>query len=53
MLIVMAPSLFNRAAGYEEFMFQITPEELSGCTLRGDLYTSGDRIDGSWRITFP
>ena len=38
---------------YQEFLFDISPEELGDYTLHGDFYTASARIDGNWRITFP
>lgn len=38
---------------YQEFLFDVSPEELENCTLHGDFYTASARIDGNWRITFP
>lgn len=38
---------------YQEFLFDISQEELENYTLHGDFYTASARIDGNWRITFP
>ncbi len=38
---------------YQEFVFDINPENLAHYTLHGDFYTASARIDGNWRITFP
>lgn len=38
---------------YEEFVFDVSPEDLGNYTLHGDFYTAAARIDGNWRITFP
>lgn len=38
---------------YQEFVFDVEPEDLSNYTLHGDFYTASARIDGNWRITFP
>ena len=38
---------------YEEFVFDVPPEDLVDYTLHGDFYTAAARIDGDWRITFP
>lgn len=38
---------------YEEFVFDVPPEDLVDYTLHGDFYTAAARIDGNWRITFP
>ncbi len=38
---------------YEEEVFDISLEELSGCTLHGDYVISGQKTEGNWRVTFP
>ena len=38
---------------YDEYLFDVPPEELENCTLHGDFWTASARIDGNWRITFP
>ena len=38
---------------YQEFVFDVEPEDLANYTLHGDFYTASARIDGNWRITFP
>lgn len=38
---------------YQEFVFDVSPEELENYTLHGDFYTAAARIDGNWRVTFP
>nr|WP_325212832.1 DUF4179 domain-containing protein [uncultured Oscillibacter sp.] len=38
---------------YQEFVFDVSPEELANYTLHGDFWTAAARIDGDWRITFP
>ncbi len=38
---------------YQEFAFDVAPEDLKNYTLHGDFYTVSARIDGNWRITFP
>ena len=48
----------NQAEGdtrldYQEFVFDISPEDLGNYALYGDFYTASARIDGNWRITFP
>lgn len=43
----------NARLDYQEFVFDIAPEELENYTLHGDFYTAAARIDGNWRITFP
>lgn len=38
---------------YNEFVFDIAPEELAGCKLYGEFWTSGMLTEGNWRVTFP
>lgn len=38
---------------YQEFVFDVSPEDLGDYTLHGDFYTAAARIDGNWRVTFP
>ncbi len=38
---------------YCDFVFDIPPDELSGCKLYGNLYTSGLYTEGFWQVTFP
>ena len=38
---------------YDEFVFDIAPEDLTDCTLHGDFYTAHDRVVGYWQVTFP
>jgi hypothetical protein len=35
------------------FRIDIPPDELSGCKLYGNLYTSGLYTEGFWQVTFP
>lgn len=38
---------------YEDFLFEIAPEDLAGYTLHGDFYTAVTLTEGFWRVTFP
>lgn len=38
---------------YTEFLFDVSPTELSNYTLHGDFYTASALTVGSWRVTFP
>ena len=38
---------------YEDCVFDLSPEELSGYTLHGYFVTTGFRMDGDWSVTFP
>lgn len=38
---------------YTEFLFDVSPAELSDYTLHGDFYTASTLTEGRWRITFP
>lgn len=40
-------------AAYEEFIFDISSEELEGCTVHGSLRTCEAIVDGNWQVTFP
>jgi len=43
----------GKRVDYEEFVFDVSPEELENYTLHGDFYTASELIEGDWRITFP
>ncbi len=36
-----------------DYIFDITPDEIEGCTLYGDFYAYASRTEGPWEITFP
>lgn len=38
---------------YTEFLFDVSPEDLSRYTLHGDFYTASNLTEGLWRVTFP
>ncbi len=38
---------------YQEFIFDIPQNELRNHTLYGSFYTSGQKTEGNWRVTFP
>lgn len=38
---------------FTQFAFDITPEALAACTLRGDFWTSANYTEGRWQVTFP
>ncbi|MDO4315570.1 MAG: DUF4179 domain-containing protein [Oscillospiraceae bacterium] len=38
---------------YTDFLFDVSPAELSKYTLHGDFYTASTRTEGRWRVTFP
>ena len=38
---------------YQEFVFDVSPEEGAECTLWGDFVTCSTLTEGSWRVTFP
>ena len=50
---------FRRDAGgpdddvYEDFLFDVSPEDLAAYTLRGDFYTASALTEGNWQVTFP
>lgn len=41
------------AMDYTEFIFHVSPEQLSDYTLYGSFYAAASRVDGSWQVTFP
>lgn len=45
---------FRDASGYEytEFIYDISPEELAGASLRGSFRSGGFLLDGDWEVTF-
>ena len=43
----------NRSGSYEEYIFAISPDEISNYTLYGEFRTSGLLTKGNWQITFP
>lgn len=38
---------------YMDFVFDVPPEDLAGCTLHGDFYTADTLTEGHWQVTFP
>ena len=38
---------------YEDFLFDVPPEDLSNYTLHGDFYTASTLTEGHWQVTFP
>ena len=38
---------------YEDFLFDVPPEDLAGYTLHGDFYTATTLTEGLWQVTFP
>ena len=48
-------AVFDQGArrDYSQFGFDIPPEDLAGCTLRGDFYTASALTEGRWQVTFP
>ena len=43
----------NDRVDYTEFLFDVSPAQLGGYTLRGDFVTASTLTRGNWRITFP
>lgn len=44
----------DRADSYEEYIFNISSDELKDYEIWGEFWTcSGDSIEGSWQVTFP
>ena len=50
-------SFYEESAGqrtdYTEFIFSVTPEELSSCRVIGDFFSYGVFTEGDWSVTFP
>lgn len=42
----------EETGGYEDYVFDLTPEEISGYTLNGDFWLGADRVEGPWEVTF-
>lgn len=38
---------------YTDFLFDVSPADLSNYTLHGDFYASTQYTEGRWRVTFP
>lgn len=43
----------ERCGSFEEYVFNLSPEDLSGYELYGKFTTCNTRIDGNWQVTFP
>lgn len=43
----------NKTDSYEEYIFNLTPEQAQGWTLQGEFITCQALIEGDWAITFP
>lgn len=42
----------NLRIDYDEFVFDVGPEDAAAYTLYGDFYTSGRKTEGGWKVTF-
>lgn len=42
----------NDHKGSDATLYDITREELSGCTLTGEFKMGGYLLDGDWKVTF-
>jgi len=38
---------------YQEFVWDVTPEELARCSLRAELWLCDTLVEGDWQVTFP
>ncbi|MEL7657981.1 MAG: hypothetical protein AAGU75_18970, partial [Bacillota bacterium] len=38
---------------YGNYVFDLPQDEIGGYTLYGDFVTSGLKVEGRWRVTFP
>ena len=43
----------DERGSYEDYIIDVTPEELLNCKLFGDFYTGGMLTRGNWQVTFP
>ena len=44
----------NKADSYEEYVFDISAEELANCEVMGEFWTCNNApIQGTWQVTFP
>ena len=44
----------NKADSYEEYVFDISAEELANCEMMGEFWTCNNApIQGTWQVTFP
>jgi len=39
--------------GYDEYLFDIPPEDLKDFVVVGEFVSSGGLIEGAWEVTFP
>lgn len=37
---------------YNELVYDVSPEDLPGCTIAGEFTTGGCLLDGNWKVTF-
>lgn len=42
----------GRRLDYQDFIFDIAPEDLAQCTLYGSFWSSGLNTEGPWQVTF-
>ncbi len=38
---------------YQEFVWDVSPEELAGCSLHGAFWLCDTLVEGGWEVTFP
>lgn len=38
---------------HQDFVFDVSPERLEGCSLYGSFRVAGQRAEGPWQVTFP
>ena len=43
----------DELGSYEEYVFDISPEEAAGCQVMADITTCGMLTEGDWQVTFP
>lgn len=42
----------ENGAKYDEHIYDISPEDLPGCSVSGEFTTGGYLLDGDWKVTF-
>lgn len=42
----------EHTGSYQEYVFDLSPDEVSGCALAGEFWTCGTLTEGNWQVTF-
>lgn len=43
----------KRVGSYDEYIFDVTPDEIQNCELYGHFWTCNSLTNGNWQVTFP